>query len=377
MGVGQPANFQDYHRDSGLTLYPRLLYLSALLAMGVATAASPPAEVHLRNSGAGQFLTDARGMTLYTYAQDSAPGKSACIAECAKNWPPLRAAASTSTAADWSLIERDDGARQWAWRGHPLYNYAKDSEPGTMLGDGVGNAWRVALDKIALPPGFSIRSIYLGRILADARGRSLYWRSTESSNDDQELAPSWSPVYAPWLAQPRGDWTVLARRDGQKQWAFRGHRLFANADDLKPGDTAGLHKDWQVAVLDAAPDLPSWVTLQNSDMGEVFADERGHTLYTLVGQLDKIRQFTCKDDCVRRNWRTLPAAANTKPSGDWTTVASPLDEAGLVWAYKGNALYVHLRDREPGAIGGDKWAVGAGNTGGAWQPLLRRRDFDE
>jgi predicted lipoprotein with Yx(FWY)xxD motif len=249
-----------------------------------------------------------------------------------------------------------------------------------MLGDGAGNnAWRVALDRIAMPPGITLRSIYLGRVLADARGRTLYWQRDQNSVCDDGCPDTWMPLYAPWLAQPQGDWTLLARRDGQRQWAFRGRRLYLHADDLKPGDTAGLTEgdQWQVAILHAAPALPGWVTVQNSDMGEVFADARGHTLYTLAGQLDKVKQLMCDDACIRRYWRTIPAAAGSGPAGDWTAVASPAGGAGLVWAYKGNVLYTHTRDREPGAIGGDKWAAGVGGAGGGWVPLLRRRDFDD
>ena len=339
-----------------------------------------PAEVRLRASGAGQFLTDARGMSLYFYAQDTQPGKSACVAECAKNWPPLRAAAAAGSGGDWSLIERADGAPQWAWRGRPLYSYAKDSYAGGMLGDGVGNnAWRVALDRIAMPPGITLRSMYLGRILADARGRTLYWQRDKDSTCDEDCTDSWTPLNAPWLAQPQGDWTLLARRDGQKQWAFRDRRLYLHADDLRPGDTAGLAADgqWQVAVLQPLPALPGWVTVQNSDMGEVFADARGHTLYVFAGQLEKTKQLMCNEVCIRRYWQTIAAAPSTQPAGDWTAVAPPLGGTGLVWAYKGNVLYTHARDQEPGAIGGDKWAAGVGGAGGGWVPLLRRRDFDD
>jgi predicted lipoprotein with Yx(FWY)xxD motif len=343
------------------------------------SAADVPAQVRLRDSGAGQFLTDVRGMTLYTYGADSTLGKSSCVAECAKHWPPLRAPAAAVAAGDWSLIARDDGAQQWAWRGQPLYGYDKDSYIGSMLGDGVANEWHVALQKIEMPPGFAIRSTFLGWILSTSQGQSLYWARNERAAADDDLSAHWQPVYAPWMAQPRGDWTLSARSDGQKQWTFRGRRLFSNTEDLKPGDTAGVQQstDWEVAVLVAAPPLPAWVTVQSSDMGEVFADARGHTLYILAGQLDKIRQVTCDDDCIRRNWQTIPAAADARPSGHWTVVASPLGGAGPVWGYRGNALFTHSRDKEPGAIGGDRWGSGGANAGAGWTPVLRRRDLEQ
>ena len=43
-------------------------------------------------TSAGEILTDANGMTLYTFDKDTA-GTSNCYDECAANWPPLIAAA--------------------------------------------------------------------------------------------------------------------------------------------------------------------------------------------------------------------------------------------------------------------------------------------
>ncbi len=344
----------------------------------LALATGVPAEVRLRASGAGQYLTDARGMTLYTSAGDTTPGKSACVAECAEHWPPLRAPASAVASGEWSLVPREDGAAQWAWRGQPLYGYDRDKAPGSRLGDGVGHVWRVALQKIAVPPGFAVRSIHLGRILTHSSGRTLYW-PREGSDAGRSTTRDWSPVMAPWMAQARGDWTLAVREDGQKQWAFRGHPLFLNAADLNAGDTAGLQasKDWEVALLDPASPLPAWVTVQNSDMGEIFADTRGHTIYVLSSGLDKIRKLTCDDACIRRYWQEIVVKPGDKPSGDWTFIPSLLGNAGQVWAYRGDPLFTHARDREPGAIGGDRWASGGGNAGPGWQPVLRKRDLDD
>ena len=373
-----------------LPIYAMLL-LGGWLISGAASAASAserlPAEVRARVSGAGAYLTDAQGRSLYFYAQDSRPGKSDCNAECAKAWPPLLAPTGAAAAGDWSIVNRDDGAQQWAWRGRPLYGFAKDNYAGAMLGDGVGSAWHVALQPVAVPPGLAMRSIYLGRVLTDARGHSLYWRRDEvddraptaKSKCQRECLQAWTPLYAPWMAHPQGDWAVLARDDGQKQWLFRGHRLYRYENDLKPGDSAGLSEDanWEVAVLDAAAPTPSWVTVQNSDMGEVFADAQGHTLYIFNGQLDRTRQLMCDDNCIQKNWRMLPVPPGAKPAGDWAPVDSPLGTKGAVWGYKGNAVYTHTRDREPGAIGGDAWATGVGGSGRGWVPVLRHRDNDE
>ncbi len=88
-------------------------------------------------------FTNSKGMTLYTFHKDSS-AKSACNGPCATNWPPLMASASDKASGEWSVVTRDDGSRQWAYKGKPLYLWAKDQKPGDRTGDGVGGNWVVA-----------------------------------------------------------------------------------------------------------------------------------------------------------------------------------------------------------------------------------------
>jgi predicted lipoprotein with Yx(FWY)xxD motif len=89
-------------------------------------------------------LVAPNGMTLYTFDRDTAAGKSACNGPCATNWPPLMVPAGASASGDWSVITRDDGGKQWAYKGKPVYFWAKDAKPGDRTGDGVNNVWRLA-----------------------------------------------------------------------------------------------------------------------------------------------------------------------------------------------------------------------------------------
>lgn len=41
-------------------------------------------------------------------------------------------------------ITRDDGAKQWAYKGKPLYLWTKDTKPGDKTGDGVNGVWKIA-----------------------------------------------------------------------------------------------------------------------------------------------------------------------------------------------------------------------------------------
>ncbi len=120
------------------TLFAAAIILSA----STAAFAADPAMVG--ETAKGRTLIDAHGMTLYTFDKDS-DGKSACNGPCAANWPPLAAAADAQSAASYTVVVRDDGSRQWAYKGHPLYTWTKDKKPGDITGDGFLNgAWHVA-----------------------------------------------------------------------------------------------------------------------------------------------------------------------------------------------------------------------------------------
>jgi predicted lipoprotein with Yx(FWY)xxD motif len=54
---------------------------------------------------------------------------------CATNWPPLLIDGSPAISSDYSVIVRDDGKRQLAYKGMPLYFYVKDTKPGDKAGD--------------------------------------------------------------------------------------------------------------------------------------------------------------------------------------------------------------------------------------------------
>ena len=103
------------------------------------TRSAAPARIE-----SGTFV-GTNGMTLYTFDKDAAgSGKSVCNGPCAVNWPPLFAADNDRPSGEWSIVTRDDGKRQWAFRGKPLYSWIKDQKPGDRTGEGVNNAWRIA-----------------------------------------------------------------------------------------------------------------------------------------------------------------------------------------------------------------------------------------
>jgi predicted lipoprotein with Yx(FWY)xxD motif len=114
------------------------------VALAIVSASTAWADGPAKKAADGT-LTNAAGMTLYTFDKDGG-GKSACNGPCAANWPPLAAGADAKATGDWTVITRDDGSRQWAYKGKPLYTWAKDTKPGDKTGDNVNNVWHVAKD---------------------------------------------------------------------------------------------------------------------------------------------------------------------------------------------------------------------------------------
>jgi len=115
---------------------PAVLILQACASMMNAAA---PAKV------ADGVLVGSNGMTLYTFDRDAAgSGKSVCNGPCVAIWPAFAAADDAKASGDYSVVVRDDGTRQWAFKGKPLYFWAKDTKPGDKTGDGFNGLWHTA-----------------------------------------------------------------------------------------------------------------------------------------------------------------------------------------------------------------------------------------
>jgi predicted lipoprotein with Yx(FWY)xxD motif len=119
---------------------------SAVFSLSVTVSlAQMPTSIKVADTAKGKVLVNANGMTLYTFDRDDVSGKSNCNGKCAANWPPLAAAAGATNAGNWSVIARNDGSKQWAYKGKPLYTWMDDKQPGDIDGDGRNNVWHVAV----------------------------------------------------------------------------------------------------------------------------------------------------------------------------------------------------------------------------------------
>jgi predicted lipoprotein with Yx(FWY)xxD motif len=102
-------------------------------------------------------------------------------------------------------------------------------------------------------PPAQIISTSHGIMLVDPNGMTLYYfdrdDSGNKSNCDAACTQRWKPLSAPADAQPNGDFTVIARGDGSKMWAYRYRPLYTSQTDKAPGDANGADATtlWHVA----------------------------------------------------------------------------------------------------------------------------------
>ena len=116
---------------------PRAALLLAALLAGSAKA-EPPAKM------AAGMLVNTAGMTLYTFDNDvPGRGKSKCNGPCAALWPPALAAPDAKPEGDLTIVTRDDGAKQWAYKGKPISLYSADKKAGDAAGDNFKDVWHV------------------------------------------------------------------------------------------------------------------------------------------------------------------------------------------------------------------------------------------
>jgi predicted lipoprotein with Yx(FWY)xxD motif len=107
------------------------------------TMAPMSAPAMATTTAKGPTLVNPQGRTLYTYDNDKSD-QSMCNGSCAKLWPPFLAPANATASGNWSIITRKSGAKQWAYKGMPLYTWSKDMKAGDTSGSGIKGVWHVA-----------------------------------------------------------------------------------------------------------------------------------------------------------------------------------------------------------------------------------------
>jgi predicted lipoprotein with Yx(FWY)xxD motif len=320
------------------------------------------------------YATDT-GRSLYVSDNDSA-GKSACVGECAIAWPPFTAPTEAKPVGAWSLIARDDGSKQWAVRGKPLYRSAKDEKPAEMKGSGEG--WHLA----NLVPGDGVTFPFdIGaRELADAGGQGLVTSTNltlytfDGDKDGKsacvgECTAEWVPYAAGAISNPVGDFSVVARPDGIKQWAYKRQPLYTHADDEQPGDIHGHNIDakWHVALLTRYPMPAGVVVSKNARHGTILSLANGQTLYAQdivrftgggvphanrmiargLSYYGRMIGVGCTGTCTETH-KPFLAPADAQAGGYWSIVTRP--DGQRQWAYLDFPLYTFTGDTKPGDV---------------------------
>lgn len=362
-------------------------------AIGLADVPAPdaPDAFVLVAKGHGWAVTDAGQMTLYTSKRDITPGTSTCVEDCAVAWPPYLASKDAITGEGWSVFTRGDGSQQWAYEDKPLYLYSVDQGPGDTYGEGIGLLWDISFIDAPTPPGISARKTLMGSVAADQHQKTLYTPQVEvdavSLCVENKCLEQWSPVVAPHVARSIGDWEVVTRDDGLKQWTHQGRPLFRYSGDVLFGEAAGDGVAFdtegnmmEAMVLEPRPQYPDWVTVQDTDAGEMLADENYSSIYTW----DPSKLFSrlaapakaCGAECLDEEWVPLYAGDDdVAPGGNWAIL--PLSDGRLQWAYKGRYLFTNTRDVTQGSFlgyrhGGNRAFNVVMHSGDALQGTLRR-----
>ncbi|WP_181766841.1 SCO0930 family lipoprotein [Streptomyces albidus (ex Kaewkla and Franco 2022)] len=222
------------------------------------------------DSKLGDMVTDSKGWTLYRFDDDTAsPSQSNCAGACEKAWPPVPAkdaeASKGISEAEIGKVKRTDGSWQLTLGGWPVYRYAKDAKPGDTKGHGVKKMWNALApdgnkaDPASIKKLKAVDNPELGKILSDAKGRTLYRFDKDSawpmkSNCKGSCLDTWKPAQPVDKSKIEGVdpklLTTYKRADGTEQLTIDCWPLYWFTGDKEPGDINGQGKGgvWHAAT---------------------------------------------------------------------------------------------------------------------------------
>jgi predicted lipoprotein with Yx(FWY)xxD motif len=241
----------------------------------VGPAADIPPDLKLAVFRTGRMLITHKGFSVYAYDKDT-PEKSNCTAACLDTWAPVIAPEMAKGEGEWTVIERSPGIGQWAYRGHPLYTNQKDVDPRRMIGTDIPDWHNVYTQRALAPPSdWTVQDADLGQVLADSKGKTIYYYSCNDDAVDQQScdSPEAPQVYRlaicgnfdpklcnetfPYVQAQPGEkadsalWSVIsidpntgklaqAGEAGAVQvWAYRERPVYTYGSDTRPGSVDG------------------------------------------------------------------------------------------------------------------------------------------
>lgn len=221
----------------------------------------------------------------------------------------------------------------------------------------------------ATPSGILLSSVRIGQgvnvpgsssnqprerlVFATGENQPLYVYDKDGDGVSQcydECAAAWPPAIASADAEPAGDWSLVSRTDGTRQWAFRDRPLYSHTEDKTArGAPKGHGVDGVWHVFEVEPEewltLPTGVSVEEiyTAPGQVMVDARGMPLYTFSGDLKQSKASL-------ENWAPFVASQLALPVGDFTVLAR--DDGIFQWALNGKPLFTYNGDVELGDSNG-------------------------
>lgn len=216
--------------------YDRLWYAAELLI-------PTPPQISISRTLSGRTLATVDGKTLYN-------STGLCEGACLDTWFPLEAPiVAIRPWDDWSVIEQNDGTRQWAYQGKALYTFVGDVNARDVFGnESSSDVWQVVVLEPAPPSPNWVKPIATdaGEMLGHVDGMIIYYHDLKPGRPDcigynvACVFPELRPIFAGPEDQPVGYWTILPQADGALQWGYKGHRLYTSTLDKYPGEFRGV-----------------------------------------------------------------------------------------------------------------------------------------
>jgi predicted lipoprotein with Yx(FWY)xxD motif len=218
------------------------------------------------NSTFGKILTDADGLSLYFFSNDT-KNTSECVDGCLDVWPIFYIETIVPDegliSEDFSTITRSDGNKQTTYKGWPLYYFASDNNAGDTKGDDVNNVWFIAkpdyslmyvISQLVGQDGLNYTSDYTvgdGNTfyLTDIDGNTLYGFINDSANTNNFTNPDFSNDAVWPIAQITIDRipSIMNAGDfgnidvfGKTQLTYKGWPLYYFGQDEQRGDNKGI-----------------------------------------------------------------------------------------------------------------------------------------
>jgi predicted lipoprotein with Yx(FWY)xxD motif len=259
---------------------------------------------------------------------------------------------------------------------------------------------------LSTPPGitlvdvvkqnYTIQAQYLWTRLGDEHGNPLYARDSNAADThscDESCARKFLPMVASRSAKPFGEWSVISRVDGTRQWAYEGKALYrypsADArflapkgfeygdDDFNPkrDDAAPINSTTIPTASQSSDDIhnklfspaPGWhivpfepeqslqipngiatSEVEGAD-GRALTDAAGFTLYVRIKGKDESCPANHYQACFD-HWHALRAPQMAMPVGDFSIVHE--SDGTPQWAFRGKRLYRSDADNAAGDANG-------------------------